>query len=106
MPFALDGEAVIELSRLAELLEKGAPHLATFPAARESTGVADYDEAVTGSGEKHVQPLGSSHESDIPFIVASRQARYYDLTFLSLVVVFINVSSLASSDDIRYHTTQ
>lgn len=51
VPFALDRKTVIELSCLAELLHKGGPHLATFPAAHESTGIADYYEAVTGSGE-------------------------------------------------------
>jgi len=51
MPFTLDWEAIVELSCMAELLDKGAPYLATFPAAYESTSIADYYEAVAGSGE-------------------------------------------------------
>lgn len=51
MPFTLDWEAIVQLSRLAELLDKGAPHFATFPAACESVSVANYYEAVAGSGK-------------------------------------------------------
>jgi len=51
MPATVVLSQLTTLVEKSELLDERAPNLATFPDAYESTSIADYYEALAGSGE-------------------------------------------------------
>ena len=72
---------------LLEKVEKCEPDILTAFLACKCFGITDQDEAVSGPGDQHVEPLGLSHEPDISRGVTPREGGHDNITFLALVII-------------------
>ena len=94
MLFAFDRKAVMYAVGLLQEVEEWFPGACSFLAGQECFGIANDDERVLSSGQKHIESLRSSHETYISVAVATSQASNDNVGLVTLEVIKAVVSSV------------
>jgi hypothetical protein len=87
MLLTLHWKAIIHMTSTLELLHQWYPHLLSFATVHECFGVADQNQGISGSRQKNIDSLRSTHEPDVTIAIATGQACDDDFTFFTLIIV-------------------
>jgi hypothetical protein len=94
MLFALDRKAVMYAVGLLQEVKERLPCTCSLFAGQERLGVANDDQCVPSSGQEHIEPLRSSHETYVSVAVATSQAGNDNVGLVTLKVIEVVVSNL------------
>ena len=88
MPLTFNGEPLINVLTLFEEGEEPPPECPPFLGMQKRLRIANQDEAISGAREEDVEAFGRVHKADCVGFVRSRKTCDYDITLLSLIVVY------------------
>ena len=87
MLLAFDGESIVNVAILLQMIEDASPNIASLPSVYESLRIPNHDQCIARPRNQNIQAFFLGQKANVVRLVASGERNENNVTFLALIII-------------------